>query len=107
MYEENPYLAYISYAADVFIAMLFHRLICTTVVLVSLALLHWTQFVRTVIIVEDDSNLTALDVNVAKYDASNRELHITGDSPFTVTLAASDPVLSIDVKFVVRDKESK
>lgn len=105
LYEENPSVAYLSYAADVFVVMLFHRLLCTTVVLVALALVHWPQFVRTVVIVEDDSYLTALDDSTAKYNAPTRVLHITGDSLFNVTLAASDPVLSIDVKLVLGESK--
>lgn len=80
--------------------MLLRRVLCTTIVLFSLALLDWPQFAHTGVIVKDDSNLTAIDHSIAIYNVSSRELRITGGSPFKVTLAASDPTLSIDVKLV-------
>ncbi|KAH7718103.1 hypothetical protein AAVH_14515 [Aphelenchoides avenae] len=78
--------------------MLLRRVLCTTVVLVSLTLLHWPQFAHGVLIVEVDS--LGIDGSVATYKNNRkRELTIDKNDAFNLTLATSDQVLSLDMNF--------
>ena len=85
--------------------MLLRRVLCTTVVLFLLALLHGPQPAHSVVI-DVDNTLGLTGESPASYNNQTSVLTITGNNPFNLTLAASKPVLSLKLTYDARGRPS-